>query len=127
MADVLDTIDKSSDEVEEQLLDEFNRIRNTFSEDRYSTIDSGIKTALNEVTDTLVHQLEHSGDRTNLQLTTERHEIVRNRLRVLKALLNGKIPTAYLFEAEENVVAARKILNRFEDLTCPLGPQPRSR
>lgn len=110
MTNILDTIDNSLQEVEEQLLQEFDRIRNTLSDARFEAIDPGIKTALGSVVADLRGRLEQTGDRENLQLMTERHEILFARMGVLRQLLNAKIPTAFLHEAHQEVKSNRKKL-----------------
>lgn len=110
MTDLLDKIDASLEEVEEQLLSEYNRIRNTVSADRYATIDTGVRNALSEVTDHLHHELAHSGDTTNLQLVSERHEVLYTRIAVLRQLLATKVPTAFLEEAHDGVETRRRRL-----------------
>ncbi len=110
MTEVLDTIDKSLQEVEEQLLQEFDRIRNTISDARFEAIDLGIKTALSSVVDELKDRLEKTGDASNLQLMTEQHEVLLARMAVLRQLLNAKVPTAFLHEAHNEVVSNRKKL-----------------
>lgn len=110
MTDILDTIDESLQEVEEQLLQEFDRIRNKLSDARFEAIDQGIKNALDSVVADLKGRLEQTGDRQNLQLMTERHEILFARLSVLKQLLNAKVPTAFLHEAHQEVISNRRKL-----------------
>lgn len=110
MAEVLDTIDDSLQEVEEQLLQEFDRIRNTLSDARFEPIDPGVKTALGSVVNDLRSRLDQTGDANNLQLMTERHEILLARMAVLRQLINAKVPTAFLHEAHREVVSNRKKL-----------------
>ena len=107
MPDILDKLEGALSEVEDQLLAEFERIRKTLSGEAYSPIDAGVKNALNDVVMDLWHQLEHSGDRKNLTLRTERHETLSVRMIVLKKLLDAKIPTAFLAEAQEEIESAR--------------------
>ena len=110
MTELLDIVDSSLQEVEEQLLQEFDRIRNSLSDSRYEPIDSGVKNALTEVINDLTARLDHSGDRQNLSLMTERHEILLARIVVVRQLLNSKVPTAFLHEAHSEVVSNRKTL-----------------
>jgi len=110
MTDLLDTIDKSLQEVEEQLLEEFNRIRNSLSDAPYAPINTGVKNALSGVVTELYDQLDQSGDRVNLQMMTEAHEILLARMVVLRRLINSKVPTAYLHEAHTEVVTNRRQL-----------------
>mgnify|MGYP003634329538 FL=1 len=110
MSRILDTIDQSLQEVEEQLLQEFDRIRNSLSDARFAPIDLGVKNALAGIVDGLYDQLDKSGDRQNLQLMTETHEVLLTRIVVLRRLLDAKVPTAYLHEAHTEVVASRKQL-----------------
>jgi len=112
MTELLDIIDNSLQEVEEQLLQEFSRIRNSLSETRFEPIDTGIKNALGEVVSGLRSKLEHSGDKNDLQLQTERHEVLFSRISVIRQLLNAKIPTAYLQEIHQDVATSRKQLER---------------
>lgn len=110
MTDLLDTIDSSLQEIEEQLLKEFERIRNTLSDSRFEPIDTGVRNALTEVTDDLRSRLDQSGDRQNLSLMTERHEVLLSRIVVVRRLLAAKVPTAYLHEAHTEVVSNREKL-----------------
>ncbi len=108
MSEILDRLENAVREVEEQLLAEFDRIRKTLSGEAYSTIDPGVKTALDSIVMGLWHDLEHSGDRNNLTLRTERHENLSTRMIVLKKLLDARIPTAFLAEAEEQFARTRR-------------------
>lgn len=110
MTDLLKTIDGSLQEVEEQLLQEFERIRNTLSDSRFEPIDAGIRNALADVTDDLYNRLDNSGDRQNLSLMTEQHEVLLSRIVVLRRLLDAKVPTAFLHEAHSEVTSNRKLL-----------------
>lgn len=110
MTKVLDIVDASLLEIEEQLLDEFKRIRNTLSEAPFEKIDKGIENSLSSVIQELVHMLENSGDKTDLQLQTERHETLFARSSVINQLLRAKIPTAYLHEIHNEVKSSRKKL-----------------
>lgn len=111
MTDILDKIDASLEEVEEQLLAEFNRIRNADSAD-HSDIDAGIRNALQEVVEQLHDELEHSGDTAHLSLLTERHEVLYARIAVLRQLLVSRVPVAYLREAHEGVKLRRRALEQ---------------
>ena len=66
MSELLSKLENALDEVEAQLLSEFERIRTTLSAEAYSPIDPGVKTALDEVVVHLWNQLENSGDEQNL-------------------------------------------------------------
>jgi hypothetical protein len=110
MTDLLDTIDKSLQEVEEQLLDEFSRIRNALSDAPFAPIDIGIRNALGGVVTELYGQLDQSGDRVNLQMMSEVHEVLLARIVVLRRLIDSKVPTAYLHEAHTEVSANRRQL-----------------
>ncbi|HIG40580.1 MAG: hypothetical protein ABGY96_27465 [bacterium] len=109
---LLETIDSALEEVEQQLLQEFDRIRNTLSDSRFEPIDRGIKVALWDVVEELRHMLENSGDKVNLELQTRQHETVFARLIVLRQLLNSRIPTAFLHEAHQELETARKKVER---------------
>ena len=110
MSEVLDTIDDSLQEVEEQLLQEFDRIQNTLSDARFQPIDPGVKNALASVVADLKRRLEQTGDRSNLQLMTEKHEILLARMAVLRQLLDAKVPTAFMHEAHREVTSNRRKL-----------------
>ncbi|XOV88248.1 MAG: hypothetical protein ACFHX7_25380 [Pseudomonadota bacterium] len=110
MTDLLDQIDASLAEVEEQLLDEFARIRDTADPDSENAIDAGIRTALTDVVEDLYNRLEHSGDVHNLQLLSERHEILYARIAVLRQLLKTKVPLVCLESAHEGIRARRRTL-----------------
>lgn len=108
MSELLTKLENALEEVESQLLAEFERIRKTLSAEAYSPIDPGVKTALNEVVIHLWQELEHSGDESNLTLRTEHHEAVADRIIVIKKLLDARIPTAYLQEAEDQLGSAQR-------------------
>jgi hypothetical protein len=108
MSNVLEQLESSLQQVEDQLLAEFERIRKTLSAEPYSSIDAGIKDTLNQTVMSLWHDLEHSGDRNNLTLRTERHETMSIRMIVLKKLLDARIPTAFLAEAQEEIEKSRR-------------------
>lgn len=110
MSEILDTIDKSLQEVEEQLLQEFDRIRNSLSDARFAPVDLGVKNALSGVVTELYELLDQSGDRLNLQLMTEAHEVLLTRIVVIRRLLDANVPTAYLHEAHNEVVTNRRLL-----------------
>jgi len=110
MTELLNTIDKSLQEVEEQLLNEFNRIRNSLSDAPFAPIDTEVRNALSEVVTVLFDQLDQSGDRVNLQLMTEVHEILLARIVVLRRLIDSKVPTAYLYEAHTEVATNQRQL-----------------
>ena len=109
MTDVLDKIDASLEEVEEQLLTEFHRVMDAGSDDGLAHMDVGIRTALAEVTDMLHHELEHSGAGT-LSLVTERHEILYSRIAVLRYLFTARIRITQLLETREGIATRRKRL-----------------
>ena len=111
---LLETIDSALEEVEQQLIHEFDRIRNTLSDSRFEPIDRGVKVALWDVVEELRHMLENSGDKVNFELQTRKHEIVFARLIVLRQLLNSRIPTAFLHEAHNELEIARKKLEKEE-------------
>ena len=74
MIRLLDTINLAFEEIEEQLLAEFSRVRNTISAHRIEKIDTGVQVALESVVNELKADLESTGDLVDLQLQTERHE-----------------------------------------------------
>ncbi|MFT4854273.1 MAG: hypothetical protein ACI96P_001409 [Candidatus Azotimanducaceae bacterium] len=108
MTNLIDTVNDSLAEIEEQMLAEFSRIRNTVSEHRFGAMDTGIKNALLEVLAILHHDLEHSGDNTNLALLSTQQENLFTRMVIIRQLLNARIPTAFLHEAHENVETSRQ-------------------
>jgi hypothetical protein len=110
MTELLTMIDNSLQEVEEQLLDEFDRVRNSLSDSPYAPIDTGIKNALGGIVAELYAQLDQSGDSQNLQLMTDLHEVLLARIVVLRRLIDSKVPTAYLHEAHTEVSANRRQL-----------------
>lgn len=113
MTDILDKVDASLEEVEEQLLAEYDRVRAKASAaERLARVDAGIRNALSEVVLDLNDRLQHSGDRVNLSLVTERHEILYARIAVLRQLLSADIPLSALTEVHEGIEARRKTLER---------------
>jgi hypothetical protein len=122
MTNLIDTVAASVEEIEEQMLAEFSRIRNTVSEHRFSSMDTGIRNALLEVLDSLRHDLEHSGDVTNLQLLSVRHENLFNRMVIVRQLLNARIPTAFLHDAHDDIETARQRLDNRASAIRPNAP-----
>ena len=112
MTDILDKIDAALEEVEEQLLQELNSLRETATQNHYHEIDRGIRQALSDVVEEIYHSLQHSGDKSNLQLLTERHEVLYARIGVLRQLLGTNIPAFLLSEAHEGLEARRRTLER---------------
>lgn len=110
MTDILDRIDVSLEEIEEQLLAELRRIRHRQSDQRFANVDPGIKNTLSEVVAGLLHELRHSGDRTNLQLLSERHEVLFARIGVLQQLFDSVIPMSLLIEAHDGIELRRRQL-----------------
>jgi len=110
MTQLLDTINQALEEIEEQLLAEFHRVRNTISEHRFEKIDTGIKVALESVVDDLQGRLEGTAEHQELQLQTEHHENLFVRMVVLKQLLQANISTAYLQEAHDDLEDSRRTL-----------------
>lgn len=110
MTDVLDKIDASLEEVEEQLLTEFHRIRDASpNPNRDVEVDPGVRNALSEITDYLHTELENSGAGT-LSLVTQRHEVLYSRIAVLRHLLHTQVRVSHLMEANEGVAIRRKQL-----------------
>ena len=112
MTDLLDDTNNSLQEAEEQLLQEFSRIRNSLPETRYEPIDAGIKIALGEIVLGLHAKLELSANKNNLQRQTDQLEVLFTRISVIQQLLEAKIPTAYLQEVHQDVASSRKQLER---------------
>ena len=112
MTNLIETIDTSLAEIEEQMLAEFSRIRNTVSEHRFGAMDTGIKNALLEVLNLLHHDLEHSGDAANLQLLSTHQENLFTRMVIIRQLLNARIPTAFLHDAHDNIEISRQRMGK---------------
>jgi hypothetical protein len=123
---ILDTISDSIQEIEDQLLAEFDKIRNSESTEPYGTIDRGVRNALDELVGQLWHDLEHSGDVNNLSLRTERHEEMSVRLIVLKKLLDAKIPTALLHENHQTAAKAKTAVRRQSSRSTTADAAPES-
>lgn len=121
MTDILDKIDASLEEVEEQLLSEFKRLRDTLLPGAAGELDPGMSNALQEVTDLLLTELANSGDRTNLHLVTDRHEVLFARISVLHQLLRTRVPLDVLEKVNDGVkdrrrrLEARVMLQRKQD------------
>ncbi|MBD3646628.1 MAG: hypothetical protein HUJ31_04040, partial [Pseudomonadales bacterium] len=111
MTDILDRIDASLEEVEEQLLRELNRFRGG-NQAAVCVLDDGIRDALRDATGQLRDQLEHSGNREKLELRTERHEILEARLGVLHQLLDNDIPGDCVHQAHEEIETSRRRLEK---------------
>jgi len=111
MSDILDKIDTSLEEVEEQLLTEFNRLRADNHTGKLK-LDVAVLDTLLEATDNLNQDLEHSGSEKRLELRTERHEVLQARLRVVRQLLGSDIHASQLHEAHESIENSRRRLEK---------------
>jgi hypothetical protein len=112
MSNLIDTVEAALAEIEEQMLAEFSRIRNTVSEHRFSPMDAGIKNALLEVLGLVHGNLESSGDIANLQLLTTQQENLFTRIVIIRQLLNAHIPTAFLHSAHDNIETSRQRIEK---------------
>lgn len=130
MTDVLDKIDASLEEVEEQLLAEFRRVRQADDGAAVAELDAGVRNALIEVVDLLHDELENSSG-TSLQLVTDRHEILFARVAVLSQLLRARVPTSLLLKAHDGVkerrarLESRVLARREQDNEPDAGSEPR--
>lgn len=109
MTDVLDKIDASLEEVEEQLLAELHRLRADAARERHVQVDPGVANALSEVVDDLYAELQNSG-RQELSLLTERHDVLYSRIAVLRHIARAHVPVTYLARAEDGVAERRRAL-----------------
>lgn len=112
MTDILDTIDASLEEVEEQLLAELAHARSAIPANADCAIDTGIRNALTEIVAELYDLLQNSGDRVMLQLVTERHEVLYARIDVVRQLLSAKIPAGLLDTVHEGLELRRRRLEK---------------
>jgi hypothetical protein len=110
MADLLDTIDASLDEIEEQVLAELQRLRKASGGERHGEMDPGIKSVLAEVVEDLKRRLQRNGDEQVLELVTERHEVLYARIDVLEQLFGARIPVAVLEAAHKGIQERRRSL-----------------
>ena len=83
---LLDTVDAGTEEAEEQLLEELDRIRTQNGQD-YVQIDQAKRDALNNLVDHHWNQLAPNVNEGSLSLRTERHDSVSARLITTKKLL----------------------------------------
>lgn len=130
MTDILEKLDLSLEEAEEQLLVELERVGNANPGQRFGELDVGVRNALAEIVDLLHHDLQHSGDASNLQLLTDQHEILYARIAVMRTLLNIKVPIDYLERAHTGVETLRRKLDtRAIQLRkkSGIGPKPGER
>lgn len=111
MTDIIQRLDASLEEAEEQLLEELELVRNRAGTERFGVLEPDVRKSLLERVDRCLHDLQHSGDRSNLQLLTEQHEILYARIAVMKTLLNIRLPIAYLEEAHVGVETRRRRLD----------------
>lgn len=103
---ILQRIDEKLAAAEIAVLEVFTEIRYRDSRERYATIDQPLQESLGKTLDELRHNLDHSGEGGELELTTERHELLRNRIVILNHLLPGQLPVAYIEEVNELVERA---------------------
>lgn len=96
MADSIDNIDTGQTELEDKLLMELQRLRKLNLDTPYAPLDPNIQSELHWALDAVRSTMESAGDFTNLSLETERHDQVRDRMRVLNSLLTRKIPTVFI-------------------------------
>lgn len=111
MTDVLDKIDASLEEVEEQLLSEFHRTLDAGAADGFVRLDAGVKGALTEVTDILHKELETSGS-GGLSLVTDRHEVLYSRIAVLRHLFRTTLKMTQVVAAHDGIEQRRQALQR---------------
>jgi hypothetical protein len=95
-SELLKTVDKDLIEMEETLLNELDRLRKLDSSEDYSEIEAASKTQFKQVYSRLLAALENSGDWSNLSLKTQEHEVIEDRMRVVRNILVRKLPTAFL-------------------------------
>lgn len=127
MVDVLDKIDASLEEVEEQLLGDFYRALDAGSADGFVKLDPGVRNALAEVTDSLHDELQNSG-RSSLSLVTERHEVLYSRIAVLRVLFNSHVRIQQLVAARDGIEKRRDDLEaRVRQERRRLGVDPAER
>jgi hypothetical protein len=82
MTDLLENIDATLETLEEQLLDEFIRIRNIGTAQEFGVINPSIKNALSGILEELVKERQQSTlDGSGLSLLTERDENINARLK----------------------------------------------
>jgi hypothetical protein len=106
---LLDTVDADTEEAEEQLRGELDRIRTENGPD-YTEIDQSKRDALNDLIDHLSNQLAPSDDAGSLSLRTERHDSVSDQLITTKKLLAASIPVSFLHAIHEALIRDRRSL-----------------
>ena len=94
MAELLDVIENSLEELEQRLLGEFSR--QAAAAAHSVQIDPVTRQVIAKIENELRHELEHSGDNSNLRLQTGQHEDLRRRLSVVRRLLKANIPIAFI-------------------------------
>ena len=98
MDPLLDKIEAALGRLEDRVLSELTTARGQPSEDGIASLASESQEHLNTVTMKLWHALEHSGDKVNLSLKTDRHEDIGDRIIIVKKLLEARITVAALDE-----------------------------
>jgi hypothetical protein len=113
MTDLLENIDATLETLEEQLLDEFIRIRNIGTAQEFGVINPSIKNALSGILEELVKERQQSTlDGSGLSLLTERDENINARLKVAQLLLAATIPTSVIEQAHRLTVQERRTLEQ---------------
>lgn len=101
MSEVIENIEKDLLDVETRLVEEFHRIQTIESEAQFSEVGPSSKAEFQLTITKLRDVLDHSGSDAELELTTERHETLRTRMITVLELIDRKVPTRLLAEAEE--------------------------
>ena len=112
MNEILARVDQDLTELEERLLAELRLLRKQDADTTYSPLPAELKGELTFSVDSLLHELNHSGDTLNLSLRTEEHESLESRLQVIRKIIGRKIPTALIESSHQEVKAARERLTR---------------
>ncbi len=102
MKDVLDNIAEDLEVVETRILAEFHRIQEA-DETGFGSLPVEFREEIRYTVMALKEALERTGSKTELQLTTDRHEDLRTRLYVITQLLDRKIPMAAFTEADNQL------------------------
>ena len=112
MNEILARVDQDLTELEERLLAELRLLRKQSADTAYSPLPEAFKEELMFSVDSLLHELNHSGDTMNLSLRTEEHESLESRLDVIRKILGRKIPTALIEASHQEVKASRDRVTR---------------
>lgn len=113
MSDKLIELERSLIQLEELLGFELDKLRNQIKDQIYVSINEKRHIRLMKHYKKLQFQLDYSGNRSQLELMTDIHELLRTRLAIIKVLLGAsQIGSAYLEVSHQDIINSRNRLEK---------------